>query len=103
MAAFNTVSVKRLDPCPRCADNGFIELQFAYGDTYQHHYRMEDVIRWGGNDVGVPAANKIEIIAYPEACPVCGMDIAGEYVLVVKENVLNGYRIADAADVARLE
>ncbi len=103
MAAYNTVSVKRLKACPRCADDGFIELQFAYGDTYQHHYRMGDVVVWGGNDVGIPAINEIEVIAYPEPCPVCGLDIEGEYVLTVENSVLTGYRIADAEDVARLE
>ena len=103
MAAFNTVSVKRAKPCPRCGDKGIIRLQFAYGDTYQYHYEMGETIRWGGNDVGVPVDNSIEILAYPEPCPVCGLDIDDEYVLTIKINVLRGFRLADAADVTRLD
>ena len=84
MAAYNTVTVKRLVPCARCNDDGIIQLQFAYGDTYQHHYQLGDTVSWGGNDFGVPAVDRLEILAYPESCPVCGTDISGEYVLIME-------------------
>ena len=33
----------------------------------------------------------------------CGLDIDDEYVLTIKGNVLRGFRLADSADVARLD
>jgi len=93
MAAFNTVSVARLSPCPRCGHSGQIHVQFAYGDTWQYEYRLGDQVRWGGNDVG-RQQKRVEVLAYPEACPKCGLDIAGDYVLSIDHNVISGYRLA---------
>jgi hypothetical protein len=58
----------------------------------------------------------IEILAFPEPCPVCGLDseeeyaLTGdprqhmaEYVLTIQDGRITGYRQATAADVRRLE
>jgi hypothetical protein len=103
VAAYNTVSVKRLIPCQRCDDASMIRVQFAYGDTWQHHYELGDVIMWGGNDVGAPVEGHLEVLAYPEACPTCGLDTDGEYVLSISDGRLTEARLANAADVAWLE
>lgn len=103
MAAFNTVSVKRLVPCTRCGDEGSIEVQFAYGDTQQLHYGMGDEIRWGGNDVGDRDAEHVFILGTPEYCRRCGVLVPEEYVLHIKQNRLVDYRLATPEDVATLE
>jgi hypothetical protein len=102
MAAFNTVSVTRLTPCPRCADGGTIRLQFGYGDTWQHDYQLNDSVRWGGNDVGT-RTELAEVLGYPEDCPVCGLAISGEYVLTIDHDKLTAYRLAEPEDIARIE
>jgi hypothetical protein len=102
MAAFNTITVERLIACPRCGHAGAIRLQFAYGDTRQHEYGLNDTILWGGNDVGI-RSDHAEVLAYPEHCPVCGLETTGEYLLVVDRDRLSTYRLAGPEDVARLE
>jgi hypothetical protein len=116
MGLYNTVTVKRLTSCPRCGHDGDIQVQFAYGDTYLRHYVLGDAIGWGGNDVGVPAPGAIESLAFPEPCPICGLETqeeyalsgdpgqqVAEYVLTIQDGRITGYRQATAADVRRLE
>lgn len=103
MGAFNTVELVRLVPCPRCGDSGLIAVQFAYGDTQQYAYSMGDVIRWGGNDVGEPACGEVKILGTPEYCQVCGLDVEGEYVLVIENGRIARYHSATAEDVAQLQ
>jgi hypothetical protein len=103
MSAYNTVTVKRLIPCRRCGDDGEIQLQFAYGDTQQYSYAMGDEIRWGGNAVGTPTNDEVCVLATPEYCLKCGIDIPEEYVLCVDKGRLAGYRLATPADIRKLE
>lgn len=50
MGAFNTVHIRwRNSQTSEVLD---INVQFKYGDTWQHDYRVGDVIKWGGNDIG---------------------------------------------------
>lgn len=102
MAAFNTVRARRLVRCPRCSDAGTINLQFAYGDTWQYQYELGDLLRWGGNDVGI-RSESARVLAFPEPCPVCGRDIEGEYVLEIEGGRLAGHRLATARDVEELQ
>ena len=103
MSAYNTVSVKRLVSCRRCGDAGVIKVQFAYGDTQQYSYSMGDEIKWGGNDVGTQTDEKVQLLATPEYCPTCGIDIPEEYVVCVDKGRLAGYRLAIPEDVRKLE
>lgn len=102
MGAFNTVSLKRLLPCERCGDEGFIEVQFKYGDTQQHHYQMGDKILWGGNDIGTPNKGEVALLGTPEYCGVCGLPVPEEYVLLVINGYLGTYRLASPDDIAQL-
>lgn len=102
MSAFNTVSVQRLTPCERCGDATEIGLQYAYGDTWQYHYKLGDYIQWGGNDRGTPS-DEIEFVAYPEDCPICGLLSVKDYVITIRKNQIVAYRLALPDDIPRLE
>ena len=41
MGAFNTVRI--LGTCPSCKNEVNLEVQFKYGDVWQHHYQVGDV------------------------------------------------------------
>jgi len=102
MGAYNTVDVVRLAPCPRCGDTGLVAVQFAYGDTQQYSYKIGDLIRWGGNDIGEFTQKSVRILGTPEYCRKCGFEVEGEYVLVVDCGKLARYEQATARDVAEL-
>ena len=73
MGAFNTVAIAA--QCPRCGRTISVRVQFKYGDTWQHEYRLHDKLRWGGNDVGVPGMSHVVVDGVAEtACAVCGFD-----------------------------
>lgn len=59
MGAFNIVRVRWHNP----STGSILELnvQFKYGDTWQHTYQVGDVIRWGGNDIGEPGARHVVV------------------------------------------
>jgi hypothetical protein len=50
MSAFNTVIVPWTDP--KSGNTEDLRIQFKFGDTWQHEYRIGDKLLWGGNDVG---------------------------------------------------
>jgi hypothetical protein len=107
MGLYSVVMVTRLAPCPRCGHDGDIRVQIHYGNVHSHRgadaYRIGDLITWGDYSEGVPAAGTTEILGYPEWCPVCGLEIDGDYVLTIQDGRITGYRPAQAADVQRLE
>lgn len=70
MSAYNIVIVRQY-----CHDTGKaveVGVQFKYGDTWQHKFRVGDTILWGGNDVGVLGAKRVVIDGIGEPCPACG-------------------------------
>lgn len=99
MGAFNTVTLKRLIPCVRCGDTGYIDVQFKYGDTQQYHYVLGDCIVWGGNDVGEPEGGNVAVLGTPEYCKVCGLEISEEYVIDIVSGCLADYRLATPEDM----
>lgn len=59
MSAFNTVLVPWKDPTS--GQRRELKVQFKYGDTWQHVYRIGDVLKWGGNDVGIRAVKRVVV------------------------------------------
>jgi hypothetical protein len=72
MGAFNTVEIS--GTCPCCKNEVSLEVQFKYGDTYQHHYKLDDVITWGGNDIGKPGRSRV-VVDGMAGCPACDCDL----------------------------
>lgn len=84
MGAFNTVRTRA--DCPRCCIATDVTVQFKYGDIYQHHYRVGDTLRWGGNDKGVPGTTCAVVNGIAEtACFNCGYDDWYFYVFVERD------------------
>ena len=72
MGLFNTVQTH--DRCPSCDNEVNLKVQFKYGDVYQHHYQLGDVIKWDSNhprtNVGTPGHRKV-VVEGIEDCPAC--------------------------------
>jgi hypothetical protein len=72
MGAFNTVRI--LGTCPSCKNEVNLEVQFKYGDVWQHHYQVGDVINWGGNDIGKSDRRKVIVEGFA-ICPICDSEL----------------------------
>ena len=59
MGAFNVVFVNWVDPgSGRTLE---LDVQFKYGATRQHEYRVGDVLRWGHNEIGRQDAKRVVV------------------------------------------
>lgn len=70
MGAFN--ELKASVSCPICKEENEFAIQFKYGDTWQYEYKIGDILKWGGNDIG---KNNVKIVAVEGLggpCPKCG-------------------------------
>jgi hypothetical protein len=88
MSAFNVVQGPN-ETCTRCGSSISRDVQFKYGDTWQHEYEVGDRIEWGGNDLGEPAELVI-VTGIGDLCPVCGYLPEYEllYEIIVDEGVI---------------
>lgn len=83
MGAFNTVFLEW--NCPSCHSVVELRVQFKYGDTWQHEYRVGERVEWGGNDVGRPGRRRVVVDGVGEACPRCGHADCDFYVLIEQD------------------
>jgi hypothetical protein len=81
MSAFNTV--ESLVACPSCGAARDFEVQFKFGDTWQHRYRIGDVVRWGGNNVGEPGHKEVLVEGIGGPCPTCCTEFLDFDVVIV--------------------
>lgn len=86
MTAFNTLQVRIA--CSRCGAPYRAEVQFRYGDTWQHVYAVGDRLSWGGNDVGVPGAGRVRVEGLAGPCPACGTFV--EVDIFIEQDVIAG-------------
>lgn len=75
MGAFNTVQIS--ERCPCCTEEVDVEVQFKYGDTYQHRYKLGDVIKWGGNDIRRPGRSRVLAEGFA-VCPISDTELLYE-------------------------
>jgi hypothetical protein len=85
MGAYNTL----LAPveCLNCGREVSLELQFKFGNTWQHSYSLGDTLKWGGNVVGKPGCEKVLVEAVSGPCPACGQEDMEYDVLVEKDRI----------------
>lgn len=74
MGAFNTVTAEA--PCPVCGRQAAFEVQFKYGETWQHAYVLGDALKWGGTgaDRGTPGHRRVLVRGIGSRCPHCGSE-----------------------------
>ena len=72
MGLYNTIEIS--GTCPCCNNEVKLEVQFKYGDTYLHHYKLGDVIEWGGIDIGKPGRSKVVVEGF-KLCPICDAEL----------------------------
>ncbi len=88
MSAFNTVSTSA--PCPQCGRTINVRVQFKYGDTWQHAYKLHDKLAWGGNDVGLPGKRHVVVDGVAETpCPLCGYDDEWNFYVHIKDDEID--------------
>lgn len=69
MSAFNTVRIQAR--CPVCGEEGPFDVQFKYGDTWQHIYKLGEDLKWGGNDIGVKGIKAVRVEGIGGPCKKC--------------------------------
>jgi hypothetical protein len=84
MGSFNSLDVTIA--CPSCQVIASRAVQFRYGAVWQYRYQLGDVLHWGHNDVGNPAASDVVVDAWLCRCPSCNHD--GRIALYVRHNTL---------------
>jgi hypothetical protein len=83
MGAYNTVAFDWKDPATN--EIRSLRAQFKYGDTWQDDYRVGDLLRWGGNDIGDRFARRVVVDAVLDD-PAPTADVPTEFEL----HVVNG-------------
>ena len=73
-------------------------IQFKYGNTWQHKYRIGDQLKWGGNDKGSPEYRRVLVAGIAGPCPVCGADYL-EFEVLIENGVLVAVSKASEASV----
>jgi hypothetical protein len=87
MAAFNTVVIPEDETCSNCGHKIKRRVQFKYGARRAYEYAVGDTLKWGTNDLGVPA-RLVKVEGYPEPCPDCGYAPDGVYDVIIRDNVI---------------
>ena len=96
MGLFNTVHT--LAKCPACKNEVNLKVQFKYGDVYQHHYQLGDVIKWDRDhartNVGTPGRRKV-VVEGVDDCPVC--EAEGDYEVWLENDKIVAVKVASSA------
>ncbi len=92
MGAFNIVTVTM--PCPGCQTPVMVRVQFKYADTWQHEYKLGDLLKWGGNDVGQPGRSRVVVDGVAEKCPTCGYDEEWSFYVLIENDVIKAVESA---------
>lgn len=92
MGAYNILTVGIT--CESCKQHYITNLQFRFGDTWQHQYVIGDNIKWGGNDIGNAGLEHVKVYGLAETsiCPNCGHPNSEEYDIIVNNDKIIGVR-----------
>lgn len=94
MGAFNTVDTT--SRCAQCGSELAVQVQFKYGDVWQHAYVAGDTIRWGGNDVGAQTDHSVVVDGVAEArCGRCGHHEDLDFYVLITEGMIAAVEVAD--------
>lgn len=90
MSAYNTIETCIL--CPACQHKLHFNIQFKYGEVWQHHYLIGDVIKWGKNEVGYRGVNQVWVDGVSDACKYCGW--FGDFIIELHNDKIIDIRIS---------
>lgn len=86
MGAFNVVIARAV--CAGCKNPLLLRVQFKYGDTWQHEYRIGDALKWGGNDIGTPGRKRVVVDGVAERCPKCGYEEETSFYVLLEHDII---------------
>ncbi|QEH41133.1 hypothetical protein [Chitinophaga sp. XS-30] len=96
MGSFNILLAEI--PCTSCGNKYEGKIQFKFGNTWQLRYRIGDVVKWGGNDIGVPGLLKVKVYGILESdiCPVCNQINKGnEFDIFLEQDVIKSVSVLE--------
>jgi hypothetical protein len=87
MGAFNVVET--IQRCPACKREAKFLVQFKFGELWQYHYEIGDLIQWGERyrrqNEGRPGLGRVAVDGAAEPCPFCGAD-GGDYEVIIESD-----------------
>jgi DNA-directed RNA polymerase subunit RPC12/RpoP len=88
MSAYNILTATI--QCPNCHHTNEGCIQFKFGDTWQHHYKSGDTIKWGGNDIGIANLQAVKVYGILESyrCNECGYRLETEYDILIQHDMI---------------
>lgn len=89
MSAYNTLIVN--STCNNCNEETQLRIQFRFGDTWDYEYRINDEIKWGGNDVGRKEVRKVVLDGVSEPCKRCIMAV--NYLIFIEKNTIKSFEV----------
>ena len=101
MGAFNTLNVVQI--CPSCKEKVKFRIQFKYGDTWQHEYKIGDQIQWGGNDIGKPGLKRVVLDGTAEHCPKCGYEDIDYEILIGHDKIISVQQASNKYDFVGIQ
>ena len=93
MGAFNSL-LARME-CPGCGQVAEREVQFRYGEVWQHRYYVGSRLTWGANQEGSPEWDAATVPGYLLACSACGNEGDLNVVIIDSRVVGISRRIRD--------
>ena len=89
MALYNILKAEMC--CPSCDKELLQDIQFQYGDTYQHEYRVGDSILWSSsepnNDWGCSTDGYVVVEGLGKKCSSC-VGCFPVFDIYIKKNVI---------------
>jgi hypothetical protein len=87
MGAFNTLTAET--NCPSCGKIATFDVQFKFGDTWQHRYHLNQTLRWGGNDKGLPGKAKVLVDGVGGPCPHCNTEYLDFDIVIEHDRIVS--------------
>lgn len=88
MGIYNTLIVESI--CPGCLERTALKIQFRYGEVWDYTYFLDDEIRWGSDNTGVPGSKMVVLDGVAEACEIC--EEASDYLIFIENDVIRSVR-----------
>jgi hypothetical protein len=92
MSTFNVLQANTT--CPVCGYMQPFEVQFSFGDVWQHCYSIGDHLKWGANSLGPRAAREVRVDGVGSRCSSCGQAFQ-DFEILIERDVITDVTPAD--------